>query len=135
MHRSHYIGQLKKPFLSRILERRIWPIFKPLSLFLRLRLVAKHTYSLDFLEQSDSMGVVWRIAVQLLSKTVPKRPVNNLRHSALQTTEGKIITKHHKKLSSYLTLSCISYDKFHQILFLGALIDKEQLNLKKVYMF
>lgn len=47
------------------------------------------TYSLDFLEQNDSMAVVWRITVQLLLKIVPKRPVNNLCHSALQATEGK----------------------------------------------
>lgn len=45
---------------------------------------AVHTYSLDLPEQGDSVAVVRRVAAQLLLKTVPKRPVDDLRDSALQ---------------------------------------------------
>lgn len=34
------------------------------------------------------MIIVWRIAGELLLKNVPEHPVNNLRHSALQTGRG-----------------------------------------------
>lgn len=52
------------------------------------------------------MIVVWRIAVQLLLQTVPKRPVNNLRHSALQATGGKnkLNKRAHERLNPQLIL-------------------------------
>lgn len=53
---------------------------------------ARHTYSLDFLEQNDGVIIVRRVAVQLLLKNVPKRPLNNLCHPALQTTGGITVT-------------------------------------------
>lgn len=52
------------------------------------------------------MIVVWRITVQLLLKTVPKRPVKNLCHSALKTTEGKTVLK---KTSSKETLLLVNF--------------------------
>lgn len=55
------------------------------------------TYSLDLLQQSDSVAVVWGVTAQLLLNTVPKRLVNNLCHSSLQTTEREREGKHLKQ--------------------------------------
>lgn len=63
------------------------------------------TYCFDFLQQNDSMVVVWRITVQLLLKTVPKRLVNNFFYSALQAIKGNNIGKPAPKtLNSQLIL-------------------------------